>query len=73
LAQQLKIDKNTACRRAFERILAMIKKQYDEGAYEGRTVAELEFRKVIEPQSAGQKAKSPRTPSKNWTEGNLGR
>jgi hypothetical protein len=62
LAQQLKIDKNAACRRAIERILAMIMKRYDEGAYESRTAAELDFRKVVEQQGTCQKPKSPSKP-----------
>ena len=65
LAQQLKIDKNAACRRAIERILAMIKNRYDEGAYESRTAAELDFRKVVEQQGTCQNRKVPRSPSKN--------
>jgi hypothetical protein len=65
LAQQLKIDKNAACRRAIERILAMIKKRCDEGVYESRTAAELDFRKLVERQGTCQKPKSPLKPSKN--------
>jgi hypothetical protein len=34
LGQQLKLDKSAACRRAIERILAMIKKRCDEGVYQ---------------------------------------
>ena len=65
LAQQLKIDKNAACRRAIERILAMIKKRCDERRYESRTAAELDFRKVVEQQGTCQNRKVPRSPSKN--------
>ncbi len=62
LAQQLKIDKNAACRRAIERILAMIKKRCDERRYESRTAAELDFRKLVEQQGTCRKPKSPSKP-----------
>ena len=62
LAQQLKIDKNAACQRAIERILAMIKNRYDEGAYDSRTAAELDFRKLVEQQGTCRKPKSPSKP-----------
>ena len=65
LAQQLRIDKNAACRRAIARILAMIKKRCDEGVYQSRTAAELDFRKLVERQGTCQKPKSPSNPSKN--------
>ena len=58
LAHQLKLDKNAACRRAIERILAMIRKRCDEGIYESRTVAELDFRKLVELQGTCQKPRS---------------
>jgi hypothetical protein len=37
-------------------------KRYDEGAYESRTAAELDFRKVVEQQGTCQKPKSPSKP-----------
>jgi hypothetical protein len=58
LAGQLKVNKNAACRRAIERIFAMIKKRCDEGAYEGRTEAELNFRKFVEGQGTCHKSKT---------------
>jgi hypothetical protein len=69
LAQQLKIDKNAACRRAIERILAMIKKRYDEGAYESRTAAELDLRKLVEQQGTCRKLKSPSKPVQKLDKG----
>jgi hypothetical protein len=62
LAQQLKIDKNAACRRAIERILAMIKNRYDQGTYESRTAAELDLRKLVDQQGTCRKPKSPSKP-----------
>jgi hypothetical protein len=62
LAQQLKIDKNAACRRAIERILAMIKNRYDQDAYDGRTAAELDLRKLVEQLGTCQKPKSSSKP-----------
>ena len=58
LAGQLKVDKNAACRRAIERILAMTKKRCDEGTYESRTAAELDFRKFVEAQGTCRKSKT---------------
>jgi hypothetical protein len=69
LAQQLKIDKNEACRRAIERILAMIKNRYDEGAYEGRIAAELDLRKLVEQQGTCQKPKSSSKPVQKLDKG----
>ncbi len=69
LAQQLKVDRNAACRRAIERILAMIKKRYDEGAYESRPAAELDFRKLVEQQGTCQKPKSPSKPAQKLDKG----
>ena len=57
LAGQLKVDKNAACRRAMERILAMTKKRCDEGVYDSRTAAELDFRKFVEEQGTCRKSK----------------
>jgi hypothetical protein len=68
LAHQLKIDKNAACRRAIERILAMVKKRCDEGVYKSRTAAELDLRRFVEQQGTCKKPKSaPRLPPKNRT------
>jgi hypothetical protein len=48
LAQQLKIDKSPACRRAIHRILAMVKVKYESGMYASQTEAEAEFRARVE-------------------------
>ena len=58
LAGQLKVDKNGACRRAIERILAIVKKRCDEGVYDSSTAAELDFRTFVEQQGTCQKPKS---------------
>jgi hypothetical protein len=58
LERQLKVDKNAACRRTIERILVRIKKRCDEGVYESRTEAELNFRKFVEGQGTCQKSKT---------------
>jgi hypothetical protein len=58
LAEQLKVDKNAACRRAIERILAMMKERYNEGVYKSRPSAELDLRKLVEQQGTCQKPKS---------------
>jgi hypothetical protein len=58
LAGQLKVDKNAACRRAIERILAMVKKRCDEGVYDSNTAAELDLRNFVEQQGTCEKPKS---------------
>jgi hypothetical protein len=47
LATQLESKQSAACRRAIQRILAVIKKNYEGGEYESRTEAEREFRKLV--------------------------
>jgi hypothetical protein len=58
LAGQLKVDKNAACRRAIELILAMVKTRCDEGVYDSSTAAELDFRTFVEQPGTCQKPKS---------------
>ena len=48
LASQLKVGKDAACRRAIQRILALMKKDYEAGRYKTVTEAESEFRKLVE-------------------------
>jgi hypothetical protein len=48
LAKQLKANKNAACRRAIQRILALMKKDYEAGRYNAHTEAENEFRRLVE-------------------------
>jgi hypothetical protein len=58
LTGKLKVDKNAACRRAIERIQAMVRKRCDQGVFENSTAAELDFRKLVEQQGTCQKPKS---------------
>jgi hypothetical protein len=55
LAQQLKVNKNPACRRAINRILAETKKRCEVGEYSSQTEAETAFRKFIEDEPTCQK------------------
>lgn len=48
LAGQLKIGRNAPYRRAVQRILQTIKKNYESGEYGSTTEAELAFRKLLE-------------------------
>ena len=48
LASQLKIGKDPAGRRAIERILDVIKKNYEDGQYQNLTEAERDFRQLVE-------------------------
>lgn len=52
LATQLKTNKSAACRRAIQRILETVKKNYEDGRYRSQTEAESEFRKLIERDKA---------------------
>lgn len=47
LATQLKTNKSAACRRAIQRILETVKKNYEDGRYRSQTEAESEFRKLL--------------------------
>jgi hypothetical protein len=54
LASQLKIDKNAAYRRAVERILDAIRKNYEDGQYQNPTEAERDFRQLVEREENGK-------------------
>jgi len=47
LASQLKVDKSAACRRAIQRILAVVKKNFEDGRYKNHVEAEAEFRQLV--------------------------
>lgn len=47
LASQLKENKSAACRRKIERILELVKKDYEAGGYNSPTEAEREFRRLV--------------------------
>jgi hypothetical protein len=48
LASQLKVGKDSARRRAIERILDVIKKSYEDGKYQSPVEAERDFRQLVE-------------------------
>ena len=52
LASQLKTDKNSACRRAIQRILAVVKKNFEDGKYKNGVEAEAEFRQLMDRDDA---------------------
>jgi hypothetical protein len=54
-AQQLKVDKSPACRRAINRILAVMKKRCADGEYETQAEAESAFRKLVADERTCQK------------------
>jgi hypothetical protein len=54
LASQLKIDRSAAGRRAVERILDTIKKNYENGQYQSPADAERDFRQVVEREENGK-------------------
>jgi hypothetical protein len=58
LAEQLKMDKNPACRRAINRILAEFKKRCEKGEYDNPLAAESAFRKSVEEQISCQKTRT---------------
>jgi hypothetical protein len=62
LAEQLKIDKNPACRRAINRILAEFKERCEKGEYDNPLSAEAAFRKSVEEQTSCQDARTASGP-----------
>jgi predicted transcriptional regulator len=52
LATQLRNNKTAACRRAIQRILDVVKKEYKRGKYGSHTEAENEFRRLVEHEEA---------------------
>jgi hypothetical protein len=58
LADQLKVDKTPACRRAINRILAEMKIRCKKGEYNTPMAAESAFRKFVEDDRACQKAET---------------
>lgn len=52
LAKQLKANRNPACRRAINRIVAEMKKKIERGDYNTQTEAEAAFRKFVEDEPA---------------------
>jgi hypothetical protein len=48
LSNQLKANKSASCRRAIERLLELVKKDYQAGGYKSVTEAEREFRRLVE-------------------------
>jgi len=51
----LKAGKNAACQRAIARLLASIKKSYEDGEYESPSQAEFAFRRLVDEESPCQK------------------
>ena len=51
LATQLKVGKRAACRRAIQRVLELVKIDYDAGGH-SPTEAEREFRRLVENEEA---------------------
>jgi hypothetical protein len=48
LASQLRANKSTACRRAIQRILAVVKKKFEDGKYKNHVEAEADFRQLVD-------------------------
>ena len=48
LATQLKTNKSALCRRAIQRILAVVKKNFEDGKYENDVEAEADFRRLVD-------------------------
>lgn len=48
LATQLKIGRSSAFRRAVQRTLETVKKNFESGEYQSTTEAELTFRKLVD-------------------------
>jgi hypothetical protein len=48
LASQLRANKSAAWRRAIQRILAVVKKNFEEGNYKNDVEAEADFRQLVD-------------------------
>ena len=48
LATQLKTNKSALCRRAIQRILAVVKKNFEDGKYKNDVEAEADFRQLVD-------------------------
>ena len=48
LASQLRANKSAACRRALQRILAVVKKNVEDGKYKNDVEAEADFRQLVD-------------------------
>jgi hypothetical protein len=48
LASQLRVNKSAACRRAIQRILAVVKKNFEDGKYKNDVEAEADFRQLVD-------------------------
>ena len=48
LASQLRANKSAACRRAIQRILAVVKKNFEDGKYRNHVEAEADFRQLVD-------------------------
>jgi hypothetical protein len=47
LATQLRVNKSSACRRAIQRILAVVKENFEAGKYKSSVEAESDFRQLV--------------------------
>jgi len=48
LARQLRVNKSAACRRAIQRILAVVKKNFEDGKYKNDVEAKADFRQLVD-------------------------
>lgn len=55
LAEQLRVGKNAACRRAIARILSSMKERWESGGFRSRSEAERAFRKRVDEEAICQK------------------
>jgi ribosomal protein L29 len=58
LAEQLRVGKSAACRRAIARILTAMKERCERDEYVSKSEAELAFRELVDGESLCQKAHS---------------
>jgi hypothetical protein len=52
LATQLRVNKSSACRRAIQRILAVVKGNFEDGKYKNPVEAERNFRQLVDREDA---------------------
>jgi hypothetical protein len=52
LATQLRVNKSSACRRAIQRILAVVKENFEADKYKSPVEAESDFRELVDREDA---------------------
>lgn len=58
LAEQLRVGKSPACRRAIARILTSVQERWERREFESQSAAEVAFRKLVDDEALCRKGES---------------